>query len=264
MVSAEDKKVSVYTPVPGPAQETAMVPDEKVIASSSKKEHGVAGHSNGKSPASGSEPESESDEGDENNSDSSDAEPDEDGNEDDGTPALDQEDEPEVAYTLIAEFVGHESRYVSPLASTPNHSPNPNAHPYRVKALDTLQITLPDSTTTTYLTTISSDGKIHVYDCADIEIPATELASVEPKTIEPVARYDTKGSRLVCVAFADGEAPVPVDVDGGVGAKRKRENTNGKVEEGRGSGESDDHQVEEEEEAEEGEEEEDGNWGGVE
>lgn len=109
---------------------------------------------------------------------------------------------------------------------------------------------------------------IHVYDCADLPLkPATELASVESKSIEPVARYDTKGSRLVCVAFADGEVPasaVHLGTDGGAGAKRKRAEANGKVSEPgreeRGSAKEDSSDGDDEMENE-GEED---NWGGVE
>lgn len=80
-------------------------------------------------------------------------------------------------------------------------------------------------TTTTYLTTISSDGKIHLYDCADIlsaSASSSSSSSAAPPpssssqeatasgvtAIQPIATYDTKGSRLTCVAFADGEVPV--------------------------------------------------------
>ncbi|KAI0322778.1 WD40-repeat-containing domain protein [Amylostereum chailletii] len=88
-------------------------------------------------------------------------------------------------------------------------------HSNRVKALDTLRIALPDSKSTTILATISSDGWVHVYD-----ISALPALSSDPKQaeIEPVAKYNTKGTRLTCVTLADGDA----DAGGEIAGKRKR------------------------------------------
>ncbi|KAJ7493211.1 WD40-repeat-containing domain protein [Mycena galericulata] len=92
-------------------------------------------------------------------------------------------------------------------------------HANRVKAVDTLSIALPAASgraSTTIVATVSSDGKIHVYDLA--ALPAAAGSSV--LEIAPVAEYDSKGTRLTCVTLADG------DVEGGgaaVNGKRKRD-----------------------------------------
>lgn len=75
----------------------------------------------------------------------------------------------------------------------------------RVKAAQVLQIALPsssDRSSTTIVSTISSDGKIHIYDLAEL------LTSGDEKhQLHPAAVYDTKGSRLTCLALAEGAAP---------------------------------------------------------
>lgn len=53
------------------------------------------------------------------------------------------------------------------------------------------------------MSTASSDGKIFVYDLA--VLPAASEPPEEPPTFQPIASYDTKGSRLVCLTMADGE-----------------------------------------------------------
>ena len=88
-----------------------------------------------------------------------------------------------------------------------------------VKAVDTLKIALPPlssgkRTATTIASTISSDGKVRVYDLA--EVPSTPEG--KPKELTPIAEYDSKGSRLTCMAMADGEMS-PHAANG----KRKRE-----------------------------------------
>jgi protein MAK11 len=88
-----------------------------------------------------------------------------------------------------------------------------------VKALQTLDIALPPSsgrTSTTIVCTVSSDGKIHVYDLDHIPSRADKVVE-----IAPVAEYDSKGTRLTCVTLGDGE--VLGGVDGQVNGKRKRE-----------------------------------------
>lgn len=76
-----------------------------------------------------------------------------------------------------------------------------------MKSLDILQIKLPsitnsDRTHTTILSTISSDGKIRIFDLASIP----KLGSKDAKTeITPLTEYDTKGSRLTCCTLAEGE-----------------------------------------------------------
>lgn len=87
----------------------------------------------------------------------------------------------------------------------------------RVKAVETLAIALPhfvsDRQSTTVVSTISSDGKIHLYDMA-----ALPSSSNEKAVLQPVAEYDTKGTRLTCLAMADGEVTKTA-----VNTKRKRD-----------------------------------------
>ena len=86
----------------------------------------------------------------------------------------------------------------------------------RVKAVDTLKVSLPNQATTTLVATISSDGKARVYDLAQVPKPATKS---EVATIEPVGEYDSDGSRLVCLALVDSDE---VEEGGLVVGKRKR------------------------------------------
>jgi protein MAK11 len=89
--------------------------------------------------------------------------------------------------------------------------------------------------------TVSSDGKIFVYDLAALPAQAEHGSTV--LEISPVAEYDSKGTRLTCVTLADGDGEdVPVN------GKRKRADEDG--EEGAAS-------------AGEDEEVEDAEWGGV-
>lgn len=89
---------------------------------------------------------------------------------------------------------------------------------HRVKAVRTLKIALPplsqDSRkSTTIISTASSDGRVRIYDIA---VLPTEVP-VEITQLEPVAEYDTKGSRLTCMTVADGDVVLSV-----VNGKRKR------------------------------------------
>lgn len=55
---------------------------------------------------------------------------------------------------------------------------------------------------TVILTTVSSDGLINIYDlCA----ATADREKGEENKVEPVASYDTKGTRLTCVYLADGQ-----------------------------------------------------------
>lgn len=66
--------------------------------------------------------------------------------------------------------------------------------------------------------TVSSDGKIHLYDLASL--PTDHEAGSEALKILPVAEYDTKGTRLTCMTIAEGET---LEHDSRVNGKRKRE-----------------------------------------
>jgi protein MAK11 len=95
---------------------------------------------------------------------------------------------------------------------------------FSVKAVEILRVALPPSTkanaslSTIIVCTVSSDGKIHIYDLASL--PANLVAGSEALQISPVAEYDTKGTRLTCVTIAEGETP---GHDSRVSGKRKRE-----------------------------------------
>lgn len=152
--------------------------------------------------------------------------------------------------SVIAELVGHENR---------------------VKAVDTLSIALPPipdinadaKTSTTLATTISSDGKIRVYDLADV--PTGPPSPNARPQLTSIAEYDTKGTRLTCMSMADGEAVHASSM--GVNGKRKRtiEDDGGEDDEGAEENDEDDEdaktgeeddEVEQEDEEEEEEEEE--------
>jgi len=121
-------------------------------------------------------------------------------------------DDPESTDPLeiIAEMIGHQNR---------------------VKAVETLSIALPESsntkrTSTTIVCTISSDGKIFVYDLASLPASSSSSSS-KIIQLEPKAEYDTKGTRLTCVALADGDV-----VTESVNGKRKRTVTDETLDEG--------------------------------
>ncbi|KAH9940771.1 WD40 repeat-like protein [Epithele typhae] len=102
-------------------------------------------------------------------------------------------------------------------------------HSNRVKAVDAIRISLPEGSSresTTVVCTVSSDGKVRLYDLA--LVPET---SVETIQLDPLAEYDTKGTRLTCVTLADGDQSPSVQ------GKRKR----GNVEE---SGSEDEAEIE--------------------
>ncbi|KAH7873889.1 WD40-repeat-containing domain protein [Lentinula edodes] len=145
--------------------------------------------------------------------------------------ASDSGDNKESSPKIVAELVGHGNR--------------------QVKALQTLNIsllspppsTLPTSSirrhphSTTIISTVSSDGKINVYDLGHLhEFNAGKISIQE---IQPVATYDTKGTRLTCVTLGEGE----IGTDNVTG-KRNRDR----------------QEVEEEDDDESAEDEE---WGGV-
>ncbi|KAJ6606999.1 WD40-repeat-containing domain protein [Mycena sp. CBHHK59/15] len=96
-------------------------------------------------------------------------------------------DDPEKPPRIIAEMIGHANR---------------------VKAVETLSIALPAASSrgsTTIVSTVSSDGKIHIYDLAAVPAPVADVAPQKILEILPVAEYDSKGTRLTCVTLADGD-----------------------------------------------------------
>ncbi|KIY70261.1 WD40 repeat-like protein [Cylindrobasidium torrendii FP15055 ss-10] len=90
---------------------------------------------------------------------------------------------------LVASFVGHGNR---------------------VKAIDTLVVAIPSSSTTTVISTVSSDGFIRLFDMSHL--------GKSEKDIQPVAEYDAKGTRFTCVTLADQDAETPLTA-----GKRKRD-----------------------------------------
>lgn len=135
----------------------------------------------------------------------------------------------------------------------------------RVKAIQTLDIALPEScgrTSTTIVSTVSSDGLIHVYDVASV--PGGSQ-STEVARIDPIASYDTKGTRLTCVTLADNFSDKIAAAGDG---KRKREEDEDEESEesehdepstfGAGWEDGEEDEAEDEDEDEEEEEEEEG------
>jgi protein MAK11 len=68
--------------------------------------------------------------------------------------------------------------------------------------------------------TISSDGKIHIYDLTSVPASDPSMSPDKKVQIKPVAVYDTKGTRLTCVTVADGDVQSKQEA----GLKRKRAN----------------------------------------
>ncbi|KAM6497263.1 WD40-repeat-containing domain protein [Amanita muscaria] len=134
--------------------------------------------------------------------------------------------DPNTTPRIIAELVGHDRR---------------------VKALETMTIQLPSSMTqrqsTIIVCTASSDGKIRVFDLAPL--PELGAETETPVQIEPVAEYDTKGTRLTCITLADAGDD---QSEGGTG-KRKR------VDDEAGDGDGDEDEIHNNKDVGEGEEE---------
>ncbi|KAG8788449.1 hypothetical protein FRC15_004424 [Serendipita sp. 397] len=106
-----------------------------------------------------------------------------------------------------------------------------NGHTNRVKAIDSIIIQK-----TTYVTSVSSDGRIHLYDLTDI---LGWTGQSDPLSVDPMAVYDTKGSRLTCVTVTDCGDTEMANSDG---LPRKRKHTD--------ESEGDEEEEEEEEEGE--------------
>ncbi|KAI6149601.1 WD40-repeat-containing domain protein [Pisolithus tinctorius] len=138
-------------------------------------------------------------------------------------------EDPEKPPSIIAEMIGHSNR---------------------VKAVETLEVAVPEPETntknarksTTIACTISSDGNIFVYDLA-----ALHDGTTEPIQLRPVAEYDTKGTRLTCLTVSENRSRDESDAENAKIGKRKR------AEDQEDSGEEDQEKGAEEEEEEEGE-----------
>lgn len=103
--------------------------------------------------------------------------------------------------------------------------------------MQTLEIALPESSgrlSTTLVCTVSSDGFINIYDLASVPVSSTQKAE-----IEPLVSYDSKGTRLTCVTFADGTMESAAELS--IGGKRKLdENDDGHADEDEDSDGDDD------------------------
>jgi protein MAK11 len=142
----------------------------------------------------------------------------------------DNDDEEEVStLKVFAECIGHSNRRVE--SSLLPLSVKLTSCARRVKALASLCMALPVSPTqtrsyTTILTTISSDGKVLVYDLAPLASAASASSSSEAATeaseilqLSPVAEYDSAGSRLTCLTVAEDTTAVATSTTG-LGAVR--------------------------------------------
>lgn len=138
-------------------------------------------------------------------------------------------EDPEKPPSVIAEMVGHSNR---------------------VKAVETLEVAVPEPETktknarksTTIVCTISSDGNIFVYDLA-----ALHDGTTNPLQLRPVAEHDTKGTRLTCLTVSENRSKEETDDKDARIGKRKR------VEDLEDSGEEVQGKEAEEEEEDEGE-----------
>ncbi|THH12062.1 hypothetical protein EW145_g254 [Phellinidium pouzarii] len=82
-------------------------------------------------------------------------------------------------------------------------------HQNRVKAMDILSIAITSfHSWTTILCTVSSDGWIRIFDLGALVSPDNKDKNKMLTTLEAIAEYDTKGSRLTCCALADGDANI--------------------------------------------------------
>ena len=95
--------------------------------------------------------------------------------------------------------------------------------------METLHIALPKTRsksedareTTTIVCTISSDGKIFVYDLAALPAEAKEILQ-----LHAVAEYDTKGTRLTCLTVAEGRSAGGSTVVNGKRKEREQDTDN--------------------------------------
>ncbi|ORX33564.1 WD40-repeat-containing domain protein [Kockovaella imperatae] len=122
-------------------------------------------------------------------------------------------------------------------------------HSNRIKAISSLRFMVPNQhdvpRPTVLLTSVSSDGKINLYDLGSYNLnnlieQHKGSATAEISTHDPVASHDTKGTRLTCVFLAEGRKGAT-----GLGESEVKQNI------GPDEDEDDDDDGEEEEEEEE-------------
>lgn len=141
-------------------------------------------------------------------------------------PAVDAaEGETGPSMDAVAMLTGHSNRFV-PLPSTSLYFHSPNQFVIvsnRVKMIDLLEVAYPSlptptsASSTLVLSSISSDGKINLYDLAALStIVSSPNADGTPVEIAPSASHDTDGSRLTClcvIGLAFGGAKPEADGD---------------------------------------------------
>ncbi|KAK6904938.1 hypothetical protein I203_105757 [Kwoniella mangroviensis CBS 8507] len=116
-------------------------------------------------------------------------------------PHSDSEDEDEDEEAEASETKGNSAKVerVGTLVGHTNRIKSLSALPFEVPAEDE------EIRPTILLTTVSSDGLINVHDLFWVENSPQFQGVGEDNTIEPIASYNTKGSRLTCVTLADGQ-----------------------------------------------------------
>ncbi|WVQ64545.1 uncharacterized protein L199_002712 [Kwoniella botswanensis] len=116
-------------------------------------------------------------------------------------PQSDSEDEDEEGEAEGSETKGNGAKVerVGTLVGHTNRIKSISALPFEVPAEDE------EIRPTILLTTVSSDGLINVHDLFWVENSPQFQGVGENNTIEPIASYNTKGSRLTCVTLADGQ-----------------------------------------------------------
>lgn len=132
-------------------------------------------------------------------------------------------EDPALPPAMIAQLAGHSNRFVRIFTHRIIDQSS-----IRVKTVETLPIALPTTSkgedaqeATTIVCTISSDGKIFVYDLA-----ALPTETEEKMQLHPVAEYDTKGTRLTCLTVAEGRSAAGSTVVNGK-RKEREEDTDG-------------------------------------
>jgi protein MAK11 len=83
----------------------------------------------------------------------------------------------------------------------------------RVKSIDLLTLKIGNQTTKTLLVTVSSDGLINLYDTTVLQ-DHTPCSEKEILSVNPLGSYNTNGTRLTCVTFAENGPPPSQPVAG--------------------------------------------------
>ena len=110
--------------------------------------------------------------------------------------AFNGEDTPDTAIPPYAVFAGHSNRCED------SHSIDTDTYQLlRVKAIDLLTLEPDVSIRKILLVTVSSDGLINLHDTSVLYDHTPSGNDVT--TFKPIGSYDTNGTRLTCVTFAE-------------------------------------------------------------